>query len=569
MAGRIPQIALLVAMFSAAAGAADLKVCAPCHADIVRRYLSTPMARTCGAVNNASSPLPKQSEFTDAASATRFRLARDGDRTFVHFSQGDAEGERRLDYFIGAGLVGRSYASMMDGYLYQAPVAYYASSGQWDLSPGFEGSDRLNLTRPIEPACLTCHASGLRVVVGTVNGYEDSVFATAGVGCERCRGSGETHVARMKSGDATQGLGIVNPAKLPAVQRDSVCAQCHLEGVIRIAKTAVEAAYAPGKSLFDTSAAFLWSSGAHRLVANSHFEQLVRSACWRRSGGRLWCGTCHDPHSTAPEGARAAFYRQRCLTCHPSSAPACSAAAQKRQAAKDDCVSCHMPSRPIATVRHAAQIDHTISRIPGAAGLAVSDDASLVPFPGSTAGDRELGLAYASEALSRNKRVWAVRAFGLLKEVAAAHPDDASVTVQLAQLYDRMGQEQQACELFARAVKDGGAGPGAFVNLGSFVRQRAAMSTGAVISWDTGAAAQSGPRVGWVESGGGAAPVREHGGRASQSENCSPVRSILAARARTASINAAEVTDGHLRAAALVVVTGAISGHIGMYGPAG
>jgi predicted CXXCH cytochrome family protein len=483
MAARVPQIALLgVTLFSAAAGATDSKVCAQCHADIYRRYSTTPMARTSGAVDNQTSPILKQSEFTDLATGVRFRLARKGDSTLVHFSQGDAEGERRLDYFIGAGVVGRSYASMMDGFLFQAPVAYYASTGQWDLSPGFEGSDSMNLTRPVEPACLNCHATGLRAVAGTMNGYQGSAFAAEGVSCERCHGAGETHVARMKSGDRKQGLGIVNPAKLPPAERDSICAQCHLEGVIRISKPGVEARYAPGKPLFDSTSAFLWSGGARRLAANSHFEQLVRSACWRSSGGKLWCGSCHDPHPAVAEGARAVSYRRRCLTCHTVSAPDCSATAQKRQAVKDDCVACHMPSKPIGTVQHAALVDHTISRVPGAPEPAVSDDAPLIPFPGSTAGDRELGLAYASVALSHNNRVWGMRAFALLKEVAAAHPGDAAVMVQLAQLYDRMGQEQQACEFFARVVRDGASGPGALVNQGA-CQAKSGDIDGAMTSW--------------------------------------------------------------------------------------
>ncbi len=75
-----------------------------------------------------------------------------------------------------------------------------------------------------------------------------------------------------------------------------------------------------------------------------------------------------------------------------------------------------MPSKPIGTVQHAAQVDHTISRIPGAPEPALSDDASLVPFPGSTGRDRELGLAYASEALARDNRVWGMRAFRCLKK---------------------------------------------------------------------------------------------------------------------------------------------------------
>ncbi len=142
-----------------------------------------------------------------------------------------------------------------------------------------------------------------------------------------------------------------------------------------------------------------------------------------------------------------------------------------------------MPSKAIGTVQHAAQVDHTISRIPGnAPESGVPENASLIPFPGSTGGDRELGLAYASEALPRNNRAWGMRAFALLKKVADAHPEDASVSLQLAQLYDRMGQEQQACELFEQAVKGGASGTAALVDLGACQAKRGDID-GAMTSW--------------------------------------------------------------------------------------
>jgi tetratricopeptide (TPR) repeat protein len=139
-----------------------------------------------------------------------------------------------------------------------------------------------------------------------------------------------------------------------------------------------------------------------------------------------------------------------------------------------------MPSKPIGTVQHAAQVDHTISRIPAnVSAPVVSDDASLVPFPGSTAGDRELGLAYASEALPQNNRVWGMRALELLKKT---NSDDSMVAVQLAQLYDRMRQEQEACGLFAQAVNQGAQSPGALVNLGTCQAKQGDLDS-AIRSW--------------------------------------------------------------------------------------
>jgi hypothetical protein len=435
------------------------EVCAECHAAIYRSYSSTPMAQTSGP---ADKTVP--GEFTDPITKTSFRI---DPAAGVHLSQGDLEANRKLDYFIGAGAIGRSYISSLDTFLFQSPISFYSSTRSWDLSPGFEGSHDLNMTRPVEPACLNCHASNLRSLPGTVNGYGSPAFSP-GVTCERCHGAGSQHITRMRSRgarpDTHEASGIVNPAKLNREQRESVCAQCHLVGVVRIAKLS-KTVYSPGENLFDGTSAFLWSEGSQPLAANSHFEQLVRSVCWKASKGNLWCGTCHDPHLTVPPAERVAYFRQRCLACHQKTGLDCTAPAVQREAAHDDCISCHMPSKPIDTVQHAAQTDHTITRKPHPeVAAALSDNATLIPFPGSGAGNRELGLAYASEAIAHNRKPWAMRALNLLQ---AAPADDVASLDQLAQIYDHMGREKEACELFSKVAQSGDAAPGAWVNQGT------------------------------------------------------------------------------------------------------
>jgi hypothetical protein len=54
-------------------------------------------------------------------------------------------------------------------------MAWYAARAAWDLSPGYELSKQLFLTRPVELACLQCHASGLQPIKGTRNGYGSPV----------------------------------------------------------------------------------------------------------------------------------------------------------------------------------------------------------------------------------------------------------------------------------------------------------------------------------------------------------------------------------------------------------
>ena len=88
----------------------------------------------------------------------------------------------------------------------------------------------------------------------------------------------------------------------------------------------------------------------------SHVEQLQLSACARNSGDKLWCATCHDPHSQPTNSAQ--YFRDRCLSCHGQ------ALLQTHAKPANDCVSCHMPKRRAKDGAHSVFTDHFIARIP-------------------------------------------------------------------------------------------------------------------------------------------------------------------------------------------------------------
>ena len=52
------------------------------------------------------------------------------------------------------------------------------------------------------------------------------------------------------------------------------------------------------------------------LRVTSHVENLAQSACKRASGDKMWCGTCHDPHTPPEPAAKASYFRSKCLSCH-------------------------------------------------------------------------------------------------------------------------------------------------------------------------------------------------------------------------------------------------------------
>src|SRR6185295_16366954 len=98
---------------------------------------------------------------------------------------------------------------------------------------------------------------------GTQNKYETPPFEEGGVACVRCHGPGEAHIRKMRAGDAASGASIINPAKLAPEMRDSICAQCHLSGEMRVMKPGRDwTSYQPGARLADSVTVFVRAGGA-------------------------------------------------------------------------------------------------------------------------------------------------------------------------------------------------------------------------------------------------------------------------------------------------------------------
>ena len=390
---------------------------------------------------------------------------------------------RPLEYFIGSGAVGRSYLTRVDGYVFQAPVSFYASDAQWRVSPGFERSETLNVSRPVESSCLNCHASGVRLIAGTVNKYESPPIREGGIGCERCHGAGEQHI-RSPSHQS-----IVNPAKLSMAARDSVCAQCHLSGEVRVAKSGREKPFVPGELLSDSSAAFVWDPPKARQV-NGHVEELSRSRCKLASGDKLWCGSCHDPHSTPAD--KASWYRERCYACHTNAS--CTVAATVRAALKNDCAACHMPRSEVRDVLHAAYTDHTIPKRKTPPPMDLTS--ALVAFGGPAYG-RDLGIASALIAQRENNRGLGVQAIELLKLAWRTNTSDTAAGSQLAQLYDRAGQDQQACAIYEEIAKNPLPPPAATNNWGTCLAREGRLAE-SIPFWESVVARSPAEESAWI-----------------------------------------------------------------------
>jgi predicted CXXCH cytochrome family protein len=411
--------------------------------------------------------------FDHAPSGFRYRVVSNRAGYFLEFGKADGtlRGGNALPYYVGSGATARSYLLEADGFLFEAPVAYYSGSKKWNLAPAYETYAYPYLTRPVAPGCMTCHASFLAAVPGTQNRYGTPPFAEGGVACERCHGPGEAHIRKIRSGGAAPGAAIVNPAKLAPDLRDSVCAQCHLAGEVRVMRPGHDwQSFQVGQRLSDSMTVFVRANVSPGMKVTSHVEKLAQSACKRGSGDRLWCGTCHDPHVVPKAAERVAWFRQKCLACHD--AAACKEAKTLRAARQDDCTSCHMPKSPVADAQHVVYTDHSIPRRPRVAVAPAAPSADLVVFGGARAEPRDAALAYGILASRAQTAADRARALTALEQAERSDPTDVEVIVYLAELYRNGGQEEKAIPLYRRAIKIDSTQVTAPVGLGGILMER-------------------------------------------------------------------------------------------------
>ena len=299
-------------------------------------------------------------------------------KLYHNLSEDGITAEYEIHYQIGAGKVGHSYAVLAKDFLLESPASYYRRYG-WDVSPGYAGSELLDFNRVLTARCLFCHSN-------PPNFFQEKRLTAndlIAISCERCHGETAEHVRRPSSAN------IVNPAKLPVRARDSICEQCHLEGVARVLNPGKSLSdFRPGKNLEDTMVTYVARQPGSDVTAVSQEEQLALSRCAIESRGKLWCGTCHNPHRPLTDAK--AEIKAVCESCHTTvSAP--------DHANKSECVSCHMPRRSPSDVTHAAITDHRIRAKPEqppplTPALPQTITAWREPRPDLQ--QRDLGLAY-------------------------------------------------------------------------------------------------------------------------------------------------------------------------------
>lgn len=437
--------------------------CAECHRGITGTYHAHPMGRS------ASGPPPgAPGAHFRAFGHVDFRVDSRNERVTHTETVFGPDGRpvaitpADVTAVIGSGTRGRSYLCARDGSLWQSGVSWFAEKPGWDSSPGFWPGRHAR--RAVAPACLFCHVHQADPVPGTQNRYRDPLFGgQVAIGCERCHGPGELHVAERTAGIEPGGdldTSIVNPRRLAPALREDVCRQCHLQGEYRLVRRGRQPFdYRPGLPLDQ----FITTYVRHPAVTDYHksvgqVEQTALSRCAAGSGGKFGCVSCHDPHSTPAPRERVEYYRRKCLECHADHG--CRLPAVERQARSDDCTACHMPRAASSNIVHTAITDHRILRRPDT-GPATKGVIPPGELPLTTLGGQGGWPAGAEEArdlavaLARQPQLspdLARRVAERLQAFTARHPGDVEAWEELATARLALGQTDEGMAAAEAAV---------------------------------------------------------------------------------------------------------------------
>lgn len=386
--------------------------------------------------------------FTHTPSSTEYVVTERDHRAILSFhplAQPDATHELPLEYFFGSGHLGTTYLYSIGNYLFESPIAWYGPSQAYDMKPGLEQLKEVPPPLPMQSSCMRCHMSAVQSSdPGTINRYQRLPFLHGGITCEECHGDPAEH-------ERTAGKGkILNPARMNADARDSVCISCHLEGdvlVERAGRSALD--YKPGDSI-STFVAFYVKTSANLVDRGvSEVEQLSQSTCKRISGDRMACTSCHDPHYTPQAAEKAAFFRGKCLSCH--NRPEFAA---EHHPENKDCTSCHMPRTGAENIPHVAWTDHRILARPAGRNPLPSekiDNGELTAIFSNGATARDLAMANY-QALLQGDRFREPIAWQQLNALGNQIADDKAAQDALGNLSAERGDRAKAEQAFRRAL---------------------------------------------------------------------------------------------------------------------
>lgn len=423
--------------------------CAACHPAEAEGYSHSAMSRSLRRPGREP-----EGSFEHTLSGTKFTVySKQGGLWQRREREGEVS-EYRVAYVIGSGNHASGYLVRIGDHLFQSPICYYPRLQRYDLAPGYEENRAPDFVRAVTEECLLCHSGKPLHIAGTLNEYQSPAFAQEAISCQRCHGDPAKHLKMPLPGT------MVNPAKLTRSARNSICEQCHLKGVARILNPGKKAEdFHPGEPLEQVFTIYTLAAPQKNLKVISHAEQLALSTCARMSSGRLWCGTCHNPHNLTKHPPQ--YYRARCMSCHAGTL-----SKSHPEGSAGNCVACHMPKRDARDGGHTVFTDHRISRRPEPEEeRQIPENGEPVAWrePPAALRGRNLALAYVDAGFENQSPPLVLRGYSLLTEVEKEFPDDPAVLTALGKSLLALNRPLEAAKLFERVLQ---LGPDSAVNEG-------------------------------------------------------------------------------------------------------
>jgi predicted CXXCH cytochrome family protein len=482
----------------------DAKLCAACHSKIAQTYALTGMARSFYRVQpqNAAEDFTRGNPFYHQMSGTWYAMLKREDKYYQrrwrigNAGQEIQVQEDQIDYVMGSGNHARTYLHRTGrGALLELPLGWYSEGGgTWAMSPGHDREYTLP-PRAVAYECMFCHNGYPRIPAGHDEAGSEPLYLGAlpeGIDCQRCHGPGANHLRAAQTKGASIGdvrQAIVNPARLSGDRQVEVCMQCHLETTSLQLPHSIQRygrgpfSYQPGEPLGSFALFFDHAPGGKYEddfeIAHSAYR-LRKSQCFLRSGGKLTCTACHNPHDI-PRGQQAAVhYNGVCGGCHMPALR--EAVAAGKHTAASDCVACHMAKRWTQDVIHAVMTDHLIARRPPAgdplARMAERTDfdadqyrGEVVPYYPSPLARTGGDALYLAVAQVTHKSNLAKGLPQLAAEVSKQRPARAEFYIELGQAWLSVGNKTSAIRAFEEAVSREPDSPVALLNLADALTQ--------------------------------------------------------------------------------------------------
>jgi hypothetical protein len=316
------------------------------------------------------------------------------------------------------------------------------------MSPGYDDPEQVGFQRQIGEGCVICHVGRSETLDRSL--HRMHITETA-IGCERCHGPGELHVARHQGQQPAANRSreaidytIVTPSRLPRQLAEAICQQCHLRSTAVLStRGRKKGDFRPGLPLEDFRQDYTLHNPEASMTVTGHVEQMHLSTCYKKSD-TLTCLTCHNPHDMPRGDKRLGYYREVCLKCHQTDSCKVSESQRKKESPQNNCVHCHMPTAP-TEIPHLAFTHHRIGihRKQASDREPTQEGTELRPFLDLSRLNpidqmRSLGLAYV-EAANQEKDVqrrdhFREKALELMTRVPSARLRDPTLDATMARL---------------------------------------------------------------------------------------------------------------------------------------